>query len=377
MNYRIYGSVGIFMAVVLMLAGIGCVKKLQIDAMMAAPPPAMPKVAVTLATAKPIAFRRASTAVGTVLAPQFVNLRTELTGTITHLPMQAGSVVKKGDVLLKLDDSIEQAQLKGAKAARQIADSTVRRNRDAARLNAITELEVEQSEATLAQADAEIERLQALIAKKTLYAPFDSRVGLFQFHIGQYLAEGSTVTTLQGIENFVHIDFSVPQHVADSVQLKQVVKLMTQPDALDATIIAMDSQADRITRSVMVRARLDNPPASLQPNDSVKINIEYGDSIEAIAIPSVAVRRTPTSSLVYIAVKDDKNELHASMRDVALLSSMGEFAVVESGINAGDEVVADGSFKVTEAAAIIDVNATPQAADTAATQKPAPDAGTN
>ncbi len=374
LTYRVAGSITVVVLAVAILACIGYLKYSSIMTQMAAPPPPEPAVSVSLTEAVPTSFRRSTNTIGTVLAPQSIQLRTELTGVITEIPMVSGSVVEAGDVLVQLDVSVEQAQLKGALAAKQIADSTLRRNREAARLNAITDLEVEQAEASMAQAEAEIERLRALIAKKTLRAPFKSKVGLFDWHVGQYLPEGSVVTTLQGVEGFAHIDFSVPQHVADYVNIGQSIKLLTTQSTLEAKVIAMDSQADRVTRSVLVRAKLDQPPATLQPNDSVKVVVEYGDAISAVAVPATAIRRTPTGSMVYLAKLDQSNSLRAESRPVALLTASGDVAVISTGLQVGERIVADGSFKVRDAALLADVNAavTPSASqaaqDSAATQ---------
>ncbi len=356
-TFQVVGSITVVLLTFGVLGAVAYLKYMSVKQAMAAPPPPESPVAVTFVNAQPTSFRRSTTTIGTVRAPQSIQLRTELTGVITNIPMVSGSIVNAGDLLVQLDDSIEQAQLKGAMAAKRIAESTLRRNREAARLQAITELEVEQAEASLAQAQAEIERLQAVIAKKTLKAPFKARVGLFDWHLGQYLPEGAVVTTLQGVESFAHVDFSVPQHVADAIQLEQTVKLLTLQGPLDAIIIAMDSQADRITRSVMIRAKLENPPQTLQPNDSVKVAVEYGDPLNAIAVPATAIRRTPTGSMVYMAVPDKSNALRAVSRQVAVYSSVGDVAIVGEGLKAGELIVANGSFKVRDTALLADASA--------------------
>jgi membrane fusion protein (multidrug efflux system) len=369
-SISLVGSISVVVATIGVLAGVAFIKYKQVETAMAAPPPPEAPVAVTFATPQPIVFRRSTVTVGTIRAPQSVQLQTELTGVITSIPMVSGSVVDAGTVLVQLDASIEEAQLKGAIAAKQIADSTLRRNREAAQMKAITELEVEQTEASLAQAEAEIERLQALIAKKTLRAPFKSRVGLFDRHVGQYLPEGTMITTLQGVEDFVNIDFSVPQHVGDSIKVDEHVKLLTRSGPLDATVIAIDSQADRISRSLMVRARLQHPPASLQPNDSVKVAVEYGEPITALAIPATAVRRTPTGTLVYLAAPDKTNALRAEIRPIVLFSSTGDTAVVASGLEEGQTIVANGSFKVQENSLLADMNAVPSQESIQGTDQP-------
>jgi membrane fusion protein, multidrug efflux system len=344
----IVGSVLLVLMVLGLLAGIAVYKYRMIEIAQSAPPPPEMPEAVLIGKVEPISFRQSVTTIGTILAPQSVDLKTEVVGTIQSIPIVSGSIVDRGAILVKLDDSVEQAQLQGARARFKIAESTYRRTLEAANAQALSALELEQSEAILAEAKAEIARLEAIIRKKTLLAPFKSKVGLCDLHEGQYLPEGTRITMLQGVEDFVHIDFSMPQRVADEVHVKEKVTLRSERDTLQAEIVAIDSQADRTTRSVMARAKLSNPPASLQPNDSVKVQLEYGSMIEAMSIPASALRRTPAGSIVYLAREDDKKMLRAHMVPVVPGLTLGSNVVVLQGLAIGQEVVADGSFKLRE-----------------------------
>lgn len=330
-------------------AGVIAYAKYQsiLASMSAPPPPEMPE-AVIVAQAKPVEFRQSTSSIGTVIAPRSVNLKTEMTGTVAAMSIESGATVEKGQVLVQLDTSVEKAQLQGAKAQQRIAQSTYKRTKQAADAKAVTELELEQSEAILAQAESEVERLEAIIMKKTLFAPFRARVGLCDVHLGQYLPEGTPIAMLQGIEDYVHIDFAVPQKVADSIQINDQVKLLMEPENLFAKVIAIDSQADKITRSLFARARIDNPPAALQPNDSVKVEVEFGPQISGVLIPSSALRRTPSGSFVYIATKDEKGDMRAHSQPVIPGRTLGEEVVIIHGLKADVNVVADGSFKLLD-----------------------------
>jgi membrane fusion protein (multidrug efflux system) len=239
----------------------------------------------------------------------------------------------------------------------QIAESTFQRSQKAAAANAISELELEQSAAMLAQTRAEIARLEAIIRKKTLSAPFRAKVGLSDLHVGQYLAEGTRITMLQGVDDFVHIDFAMPQRVADEVAVHDKVTLLGGVEPLSAEIVAIDSQADRMTRSIIARARLQNPPETLQPNDSVKVFLEYGPEIQAVAIPLVALRRTPAGSIVYVAEADEQGMLRARVVDVVAGMTRGNEIVILKGLNVDQSVVADGSFKVHEGCLLVNKDA--------------------
>jgi membrane fusion protein, multidrug efflux system len=350
----VLGSIALVLLVLGIAAGIGGYKYYSIKAMENAPPPPEMPESVIIGRVEPIQFRPSVTSIGTVLAPQSIDLKTEVAGTIQSIDLESGSLIDQGKVLLKLDDSVEQAQLQGARALVKIAESTFRRTQEAASARAVTELELDQAEAQLSQAKAEVAQLEAIIRKKTLVAPFPARVGLCDWHVGQYLAEGTRITMLQGIQDFIHIDFSMPQKVADSVAVGQSVTLLDEGGNLKASIVAIDSQADRMTRSITARARLDHPPASLQPNDSIKVELEYGQPVQAMIIPSSALRRTPTGTTVFVARRDEKGVLRAHAVPVVPGSSRGAGVVVFQGLNLGQEIVADGSFKLHENSLLLD-----------------------
>jgi membrane fusion protein (multidrug efflux system) len=357
MQKTLFGSVILVLVVLAVGAGIGYLKYRSIAAQMNAPPrPEMPE-SVVLRSVTPITARQSVTSIGTVLAPRSVDLKTEVVGTISSIDIRNGEIVEPGAVLVQLDTSVEQAQLQGAQAMMQIAESTFQRSQKAAAANAISELELEQSAAMLAQTRAEIARLEAIIRKKTLSAPFRAKVGLSDLHVGQYLAEGTRITMLQGVDDFVHIDFAMPQRVADEVAVHDKVTLLGGVEPLSAEIVAIDSQADRMTRSIIARARLQNPPETLQPNDSVKVFLEYGPEIQAVAIPLVALRRTPAGSIVYVAEADEQGMLRARVVDVVAGMTRGNEIVILKGLNVDQSVVADGSFKVHEGCLLVNKDA--------------------
>jgi len=304
--------------------------------------------AVSILPAKSIAFRATVTAVGTIRAPQSITLRNEIAGQVIRIPLKAGQTVDKGDVLVELDRSIEDAQLLAAQARQRMSKSMLDRTRRSANANASSGNELDQAEAEMAQADAEIARLKATIEKKTLLAPFRARAGLVDTHVGQYLSEGTEITSLQGIDDHVHVDFMMPQEVADSVEIGQIVRLLIEPTPLEATVIALDSLADRSTRNLLGRARLNDPPSFLQPNDSVKVEVAYGPERTTIAVPAVSVRRAPTGAFVFVAEPDKEGVLRAAVRTILPAQTIGQDVVVYQGVSEDEQIIVDGSFKLRE-----------------------------
>jgi membrane fusion protein (multidrug efflux system) len=155
----------------------------------------------------------------------------------------------------------------------------------------------------------------------------------------------------------MNVDFALPAHIADEVEVGDHVKVQLRVDSpsLDAEVVAVDAQADPISRSVRTRAKVLSPPASLQPNDSVRVMIQYGKSMPVFAIPATAIRRGPSGTSVFL-VKQQDDGPHAEMRSVVVAASDGSSALVVEGLEPNVQVVADGSFKVMQGALLVDKN---------------------
>lgn len=351
-------------AIVLAIGGtLGWIKYNEITAAMAAPPPPENPIAVTIAESTSVDYRYSTTVIGTVLAPRSIILSNEIPGTVSKLGFKSGDEVAENQKLVELDASVELARLKSATARLKIAESTLSRTRQAAKNLAVSELEVEEAESAYTQASAEIVELEATIAKKTLVAPFPSRIGLSNTHVGQFLASGSQIVTLQSLEGFINVDFMVPQSAADFVEVGNNVKLVDDQETYVATVSAIDAQADRSTRNLMVRARLSPVPKHLLPGDSVRVLIEYGPEMKTAAIPVEALRSAPMKSYVYVAETDDKGMLRAHERQIKVGQMVGGRFSVLSGLEVGVTVVADGSFKLRDGVLIAPITKTTSAAN--------------
>ncbi len=355
----IIGSVVLLLVVIGVVSAIGYTKYRMMTALRP-PAPEHPEI-VEFARPELVSIRNGTTTVGTILAPRSLQLRTEVVGTVSKLSFTSGQVVDDDQLLLELDSSVEQAQLAGAQAVLEIAESTLKRTQEAANLRAISELELEQATAIKSQAGADVMRLEAIIRKKTLKAPFCARVGLFEIQVGQYLPEGTQITMLQGIDDFVYIDFMMPQQAADELHVGDEIRLAVEPQPRVAKIIAVDSQADRITRNVMARARLDQPPASMQPNDSIRIELEYGDETEVPTIPAAGLRRSPAGAFVYVVEPDpkDADKLRVRIQSVTPSITVGARVAILSGISMDQTIVSDGSFKLRAELWVINADLNP------------------
>jgi membrane fusion protein (multidrug efflux system) len=197
---------------------------------------------------------------------------------------------------------------------------------------------------------AQMARTQAIIARKTIRAPFRSRVGISDVHNGQYLAEGTELTTLQGVDEAVHVDFTVAQTVAAGLAPGMVVDVVAAADAtaIPAKILAIDARVDRSTRNSWVRARIDGVPHLPTPGASVRVRVPLGPPRPAVVIPVSSLRRGPTGDHVFVITAGADGKERAHLHPVKGGAMLADEIVVEEGLNAGDKIAASGSFKLHE-----------------------------
>jgi membrane fusion protein, multidrug efflux system len=372
MKFRTLAQSALLIAmVVAIFAGLAYRKKKMIEAAMSAPIPEEMEFVTTTKVGQ-MDLRAQSVAIGTVIAPQSIVLRNELSGAVREVHLKPGQVVDAGELLLRLDTNVEVAQLDAASAGVKIAQSTYERLQSAAKNNAAGELEVEQAAAQLAQAKAEQARLEAIIARKTIRAPFRARIGLSDTHLGQYLPEGTEITSLQGIDTYLFVDFPLAQAVADDAKVGQKVTLLLGQKELEGTLFALDSRADRVTRNLLARVKLDQPPEFLQPGDSVQVRVDYGPLSTVCAVPQSAIRYSPMGAQVFAVDHNADGKMIAKSRTVQVGSARdGQIAIV-NGLEPGQQVIVNGSFKLRDGIVVVDASAAPA---TAASQPVSPSAG--
>jgi len=351
MRSRWIGSLLLLAAVLGIGAGLAFWKINSIeasDAGFAHQPEPMESVAV--ATAQPIEHQPTTVAIGTVIALRSITLRNELAGTVRQVALVPGSIVEAGRVLVGLDVSVEEAELKALEAQESLAESLLARTQRASDSNAVSASELDRARSERDVARAQIARTQAIIEKKTLRAPFRARVGIADVHPGQYLEEGTLLTTLQGVDDAAHVDFPVAQQVAAGLQVGGTVEVLPagSSDAITARIAAIDARVDPATRNAVVRARIEGP-GTPSPGSSVRVRVPVGPVEAAVAVPVNALRKGPEGDHVYVITADKDGKPRAYARPVQSGAVVGGDIVIEKGLHAGEQVAASGSFKLREA----------------------------
>jgi membrane fusion protein, multidrug efflux system len=314
-----------------------------------------PMEVVEVAIAREHEHQRTTTTVGTVLALRSVTLRNELAGTVREAALTPGQIVEEGSVLVALDVSVEQAELDAQQAQATLTETALSRAHKLEQKNVAADSELDRARADRDVALAQMARTKAIIEKKTIRAPFRARVGMADLHPGQYLNEGTQLTTLQGVDDAVHVDFSVPQRVAATLGNGAAVDVLVGNPAppIPAKIVAVDSRVDPSTRNAWIRAKIEGNPNAPSPGASVMVRVPIGKPVQAVSVPVSALRKGPEGDHVYIIAPGQDGKSRAQLRRVQGGTMIGDEVLVVEGLKAGEQVAAAGSFKLREMAPVV------------------------
>ena len=309
-----------------------------------------PMESVTASVAKQREHRRTTTSIGTVLALRSITLRNELAGTVRRVNLTSGRIVEAGTVLVALDASVEEAELQAQRAQAALAQTTLDRLETLQAHRATSQEEVDQARAARDVAQAQMARTRAVIAKKVIRAPFRARVGISDVHPGQYLNEGTQLTTLQGVAGAAHVDFTVAQRVAAGLRVGDSVAVSSGGDSaasLPARIVAIDARVDPTTRTATVRATIVGE-VTPSPGASVRVLVPVGRASSVVSVPVSALRKGPSGDHVFVIAPDSAGKSRAHLRPVESGPVLGEDVLILDGLAAGEQVATSGSFKLRE-----------------------------
>lgn len=342
-------AVGLLVAIVGFVFGI---KVLQIGKMMSTPM-VMPPTTVSSALVKEEDWAPTLSAIGSVSAVQGAVVATELGGVVAEVDFQNGGVAKKGDVLMRLDSSAEEAQLHTAQADLELARANLERERNLATRKVVSQQEFDAAQSTFGQKQGAVDNMRSFITKKEVRAPFDGMLGIRQVNVGQMINPGQQVVQLTALDR-VYVDFALPQQTLP--QLATGYDAGVHADALPGQefkgkVTAINSMVDAVTRNIGVQATLENPDHVLHPGMFVKVDVILPQKSKTLVIPGSAVSYAPYGNSVFVIdkKKDPKtgNESQ-SLRQafVRIGEARGDFVAVKEGLKAGDVIVGTGVFKL-------------------------------
>jgi membrane fusion protein (multidrug efflux system) len=342
--------------------GLGYVKFSQIAAFQAraksgafVPPP----TAVTTEVAKESEWQPTLESVGTLTAVNGVTVSTDLAGIVRQIAFESGSKVRAGDLLVHLDTAQEEALLHQAESQRDLATITLRRDKDLLDKHTISQSDYDNAQSAYLGTQATVDQYNALIARKTIHAPFDGVAGIRQVNLGQYLKEGDAVVTLQAFDP-IYVNFSLPQQDLGKLSVGEPVALRVDAFGdrrFDGKITAINSLVDQATRNIQVQATLANPDWQLRPGMFAQVNVLMNNRQNVVAIPATAIHYAPYGNSIFIVsdLKDAEGKVYKGVREqfIKLGQSQGDLVAVTSGLKPGEEVVTSGVFRLKNGLPIV------------------------
>ena len=301
------------------------------------------------------------TSVGNVRAFKGVELSTEIGGLVQSVLVKSGQDVKEGELLIKLTDASDVAQLNSLRALADLAKVINERDRQQLEIQAISKNVFDTSRADAASKQAQVEQQLAVIAKKNLKAPFSGRVGIISINPGLYVASGDKLLTLQTLDP-IYVDFNLPQNNAEQVAVGQEVVVTTDAfknKSFTGKITAVSPKVDTNTRNILVEAKLANPDKKILPGMFANVNIKSGEEVKLLTLPQTAVTYNPYGSIVFITKlngktgKDGKPQSEAQQVFVTTGATRGDQVSILKGLEEGQTVVTSGQMKLKNGTPLI------------------------
>jgi membrane fusion protein (multidrug efflux system) len=348
MKKRILFAILGLLIVIAVLAGV---KALQIRTMVDHGKKAvLPPETVTTVSARPESWETSLSAVGSLTAVQGVTVAAELPAKVVKIAFEPGAKVKRGDLLIHQDTSVEEAQLPGAEAQVTLTESVLARNVEMLKDKIISQADFDAAVAVHRQAMAQVETLRATIAKKTIRAPFGGRLGVRQVNLGQILREGDPIVTLQSLDP-VFVNFALPQQELSRLRVGLPVRVTSDGlpgPAIHGRITTVNPLVDAETRNVQLQAMVANPAETLRPGMFVNTAVGLPVRQKVLTIPATSVLYAPFGDSVFVVADDNVVKGGKALRQqfVRLGEKRGDFVAVTSGLKEGEVIVSTGVFKL-------------------------------
>ena len=330
----------------------------------------MPQQPATVSTveAQPVTWTPVIEAIGTVNAAQGVDLTVESAGVVKEILFEPNTTVEAGAVLLRLDDVVQSADVEAARTQAELERSNLTRAQDLTRRGVTTNVSLDQTQAAAQAAEAQLARAIAVLEQRQLSAPFAGTIGLPRVDLGQYVAPGTIVATLQDIST-MRVDFSLPEQDLPKLSIGQQIEVRIE--GLDETfpgeLTGIDPRVDPATRLVALRGSITNAQGKLTPGQFVRIEVGLPAEEGVIALPQTAVSSSLYGDYVYLVRSSEENAEQLVVAQVFVKPGRRSGGVVEiaEGVSPGDQVVSAGQNRLSNGQpAIVDNSVNPAAAAT-------------
>lgn len=317
-----------------------------------------PPVTVSTETAKAEQWLPTLPAIGTFRAVQGVDVASEVGGIVREINFDSGHLVTAGTVLVQIDDSVQQAELKSGLATLKKTELELARQRELLSRKNTSQTSFDAALAARDTAAAEVDRVRAVIAQKSIRAAFSGRLGIRKVDLGQYVSAGTAMVSLQRLTP-IYVDFPVPEQELSKlgVGTRVDVKVDAEPGKMFAgEVESIDAKVDQATRNVLVRARLENRDGGLLPGMFANVDVVSGGPEAVVTLPRTAVTYSLYGDSIYVVVEapagdgkaagDKEKQLVVDRRFVRVGETRGDRVAILEGVKAGEQVVTSGQLKL-------------------------------
>lgn len=338
--------------VALLIALLALGKFLQIRKLIASIPKPQAQV-VTALKAQMQDWQPQFNAVGSLVAVRGVDLASEIAGLVRQVNFESGQDVHAGALLIQLNADVEAAQQRSLQVAVDLATKVLARDREQLSAKAVSQAQVDADQADLHAKQASLAQQSAVVAKKTIRAPFSGRVGITAVSPGQYLNAGDKIVTLQTLDP-VHVDFNLPQRQITGLRLGQRVSLSDDAFAgqsFEGKVTAISPKVDPTTRNVQVEATVANPKRQLLPGMFARVAVDTGAQQRYLTLPQTAITYNPYGSTVFVVEPGAAPKVKQVF--VTTGATRGDQVAVLSGITEGQQIVTSGQLKLKNGTEVV------------------------
>lgn len=312
-----------------------------------------PPITVSTAVAREQPWSPEVNVVGSLEAVQGTEVTAQIAGNVTQIAFRSGQRVKRGELLVRLDDSSQLAQQHADQAKLTLAQTTLTRTRRLYQAHAASQSDLQTAEADAASAQAVVEGDQATLNKLHISAPFNGVAGIRAVSLGQYVSPGTAIVDVQSYDPLL-LDFSLPQSTVSDIAVGQKVAFTVNAypgKSFDGRVTAIGSQVDPATRNIALQATLANPHDLLRPGMYGSVQLSVGHELHGVVVPNTAISYNTFGDYVYV-VEPKNGQSVVQQRVVQVADQRGSLALIASGLQAGETVVTAGQEKLRDGAVI-------------------------
>jgi len=301
-----------------------------------------------------------SRAAGTLRALNGVDVTAEVNGLIRSIHFVPGAAVKAGDLLVELNSDPDVARLHALEAAADLARTVNKRDQAQYAIQAVSEATVDTSAADLKDKEAQVAQQVAVVAQKTIRAPFDGRLGVSAVNVGQYMNPGDKIVTLQALDP-IYADFHMPQQALAYLAVGQSVVLTTDTypgRTFMGKITTIDPKVDADTRNVQIEATVPNVNNELLPGMFATVEVTTGAPQRYLTVPQTAVSFNPYGEVIFVVNesgkdKDGKPKLTVAQTFVTSGDKRGDQVAIVQGLKEGQQIVTSGQLKLKNGGEVV------------------------